>query len=55
MRIFSRLFLHILQMWKSELDLVRAGWQEDVEDKEKKIKLLQTAMQVGFQRYIYTS
>ena len=34
-------------MWKNELDSVRAEWQEDVEDKEKKIKLLQTAMQVG--------
>merc|ERR1719510_1722400 len=39
------------QMWKSELDLVRAGWQEDVEDKEKKIKLLQTAMQ-GMQQQL---
>ena len=37
----------ILQVWKNELDSVRAEWQEDVEDKEKKIKLLQTAMQVG--------
>ena len=33
-------------MWKNELDSIRAEWQEDVEDKEKKIKLLQTAMQV---------
>ena len=37
----------LLQVWKNELDSVRAEWQEDVEDKEKKIKLLQTAMQVG--------
>ena len=34
------------QVWKNELDSIRAEWQEDVEDKEKKIKLLQTAMQV---------
>ena len=34
-------------MLRNELDSVRAEWLEDVEDKEKKIKLLQTAMQVG--------
>ena len=37
----------ILQVLRNELDSVRAEWLEDVEDKEKKIKLLQTAMQVG--------
>ena len=35
-----------LQVLRNELDSVRAEWLEDVEDKEKKIKLLQTAMQV---------
>merc|ERR1712192_300696 len=39
------------QVWKNELDSVRAEWQEDVEDKEKKIKLLQTAMQ-GMQQQL---
>ena len=34
-------------MLRNELDSVRAEWLEDVEEKEKKIKLLQTAMQVG--------
>ena len=42
---FWRFFL--LQVLRNELDSVRAEWLEDVEDKEKKIKLLQTAMQVG--------
>jgi len=39
------------QVWKNELDSIRAEWQEDVEDKEKKIKLLQTAMQ-GMQQQL---
>merc|ERR550519_921584 len=36
---------------RNELDSVRAEWLEDVEDKEKKIKLLQTAMQ-GMQQQL---
>merc|ERR1719201_1477562 len=36
---------------RNELDSVRAVWLEDVEDKEKKIKLLQTAMQ-GMQQQL---
>lgn len=36
---------------RNELDTVRAEWLEDVEDKEKKIKLLQTAMQ-GMQQQL---
>ena len=39
--------MDFLQGLRNELDTVRAEWLEDVEDKEKKIKLLQTAMQVG--------
>jgi len=39
------------QVWRNELDSVRAEWQEDVEDKEKKIRLLQTAMQ-GMQQQL---
>jgi len=39
------------QVLRNELDSVRAEWLEDVEDKEKKIKLLQTAMQ-GMQQQL---